>query len=115
MTNNMRSLNRLGGILVLSLMCITHVRLDAAETTATVTDGLLLSVEGYRKNYHDYPVSTEYPSLSLANLGDTFNVLDRFSLSCGPDPSLCRACGWFLWRPASPRARPRGLSCGLSS
>jgi hypothetical protein len=44
--------------------------------TYTVADGLLLSVEGYRKNYHAYPVSTEYPSLSLANLGDTFNVLE---------------------------------------
>jgi hypothetical protein len=42
----------------------------------TVADGLVLSVEGYRKNYRDYPVSTEYPSLSLANLGDTFNVLE---------------------------------------
>ncbi|MGH9202436.1 MAG: TonB-dependent receptor plug domain-containing protein, partial [Vicinamibacterales bacterium] len=42
----------------------------------TFGDGLLLSVEGYRKNYHDYPVSTDFPSLSLANLGDTFNVLE---------------------------------------
>jgi len=41
-----------------------------------VADGLLLSVEGYRKNYRDYPVSTDYPSLSLANLGDSFNVLE---------------------------------------
>ena len=42
----------------------------------TLGAGLVLSVETYRKNYHDYPVSTEYPSLSLANLGDTFNVLE---------------------------------------
>jgi hypothetical protein len=42
----------------------------------TVADGLLMTVEGYRKNYRDYPVATEYPSLSLANLGDTFNVLE---------------------------------------
>ena len=32
------------------------------------------TVEAYRKNYRDYPAATEYPSLSLANLGDTFNV-----------------------------------------
>jgi len=30
------------------------------------------SIEGYQKNYRDYPVSTEYPSLSLANMVDTF-------------------------------------------
>ncbi|HYU80265.1 MAG TPA: TonB-dependent receptor, partial [Vicinamibacterales bacterium] len=42
----------------------------------TLAGGLVLSVETYRKNYHDYPVSREYPSLSLANLGDTFNVLE---------------------------------------
>src|ERR671925_152540 len=49
----------------------------------TLADGVL-SVETYRKNYHDYPVSTEYPSLSLANLGDTFNVLESlFPLTRG--------------------------------
>jgi outer membrane receptor protein involved in Fe transport len=42
----------------------------------TLVDGLVFSVEAYRKNYRDYPVSTEYPTLSLANLGDTFNVLE---------------------------------------
>lgn len=40
----------------------------------TLAAGLLLSIEGYRKNYRDYPVSTDYPSLSLANLGDSFNA-----------------------------------------
>jgi hypothetical protein len=30
-----------------------------------------IGIEGYRKNYRDYPVSTEYPSLSLANMVDT--------------------------------------------
>ena len=35
---------------------------------------LRLSVEGYRKNYKDYPVATQFPTLSLANVGDTFNV-----------------------------------------
>src|SRR5262249_43500933 len=44
--------------------------------TYTASDRLSVSLEGYRKNYHDYPVSTEYPTLSLANLGDTFNVLE---------------------------------------
>lgn len=31
------------------------------------------TVELYRKNYHDYPVSAQFPTLSLANLGDTFD------------------------------------------
>jgi outer membrane receptor protein involved in Fe transport len=33
-------------------------------------------VEVYRKNYADYPVSITLPELSLANVGDTFNVRD---------------------------------------
>ena len=33
-------------------------------------------VEVYRKAYDDYPVSTDFPALSLANVGDTFNVRD---------------------------------------
>ena len=50
----------------------------------TVADGLLMSVEGYRKNYHAYPVSKDYPSLSLANLGTFSNVLaSLFPLTSG--------------------------------
>jgi hypothetical protein len=33
-----------------------------------------MTAEAYRKDYEHYPVATEYPSLSLANIGDTFNV-----------------------------------------
>ncbi|MBV8672673.1 MAG: TonB-dependent receptor [Acidobacteriaceae bacterium] len=35
-------------------------------------DRTRLTIEGYQKNYRDYPVSTEYRSLSLANMVDTF-------------------------------------------
>ncbi len=45
-----------------------------AGVSYQATSTLKMSVEGYRKNYRDYPVAVEYPSLSLANLGDTFNV-----------------------------------------
>lgn len=31
-----------------------------------------VSVEAYRKRYTDYPVATNYPQLSLANIADTF-------------------------------------------
>lgn len=40
----------------------------------TVSPTLRVTLEAYRKNYKDYPVSTQYPSLSLANIGDTFNI-----------------------------------------
>ncbi|MCW5966530.1 MAG: TonB-dependent receptor, partial [Bryobacterales bacterium] len=35
---------------------------------------LRFTVEGYAKQYKDYPTALEYPSLSLANVGDTFDV-----------------------------------------
>jgi len=41
-----------------------------------VDDLTRLLVEVYRKDYADYPVSTTLPQLSLANIGDTFNVRD---------------------------------------
>lgn len=37
-------------------------------------DGWRITVEAYRKAYRDYPVAADYPSLSLADIGDTFNV-----------------------------------------
>ncbi|MDA1184792.1 MAG: TonB-dependent receptor [Acidobacteria bacterium] len=35
---------------------------------------LRVTVEAYRKTYSDYPVASNLPTLSLANIGDTFNV-----------------------------------------
>jgi outer membrane cobalamin receptor len=40
------------------------------------SSSLRVSLEAYRKNCKDYPVATQFPTLSLANLGDTFNVRD---------------------------------------
>ena len=37
-------------------------------------NGVLATVEAYRKNYKDYPVASQFPTLSLANVGDTFDV-----------------------------------------
>lgn len=39
-----------------------------------LSDTLRATVEVYRKDYRDYPVSLEFPALSLANTGDTFAV-----------------------------------------
>lgn len=33
-----------------------------------------ITIEGYHKRYSSYPVARDYPELSLANLGDTFNT-----------------------------------------
>lgn len=40
------------------------------------SDTLRMTAEVFAKNYSTYPVSTDYPSLSLANTGDTFAVSD---------------------------------------
>jgi hypothetical protein len=48
--------------------------------SAQLTAGVLLAdnsrfrmtIEAYNKNYTDYPVATNYPQLSLANIADTF-------------------------------------------
>ena len=40
----------------------------------TPGDDWRVTVEGYYKDYDSYAVATDYPSLSLANVGDTFNV-----------------------------------------
>lgn len=39
-----------------------------------ISPTLRFTVEGYAKQYKDYPTALEYPSLSLANVGDTFDV-----------------------------------------
>jgi hypothetical protein len=50
----------------------------------TVAGGWDVTLEAYLKHYRAYPVATEYPSLSLANLGDTFNVQEvLFPLTSG--------------------------------
>jgi len=39
-----------------------------------LTDTLRFTVEGYWKQYADYPVAVEYPALSVANIGNTFDT-----------------------------------------
>jgi deoxyribodipyrimidine photo-lyase len=41
-----------------------------------VSETTRVTVETYRKVYRDYPVSSQIPSLSLANVGDTFAIRD---------------------------------------
>lgn len=53
-----------------------------------------IGIESYRKNYSDYPVSTEYPSLSLANMVDTLGQQ-------------------FIWIPMTSRGRGRAYGMSL--
>jgi outer membrane receptor protein involved in Fe transport len=39
-----------------------------------ISPTLRLTAEVYQKDYKDYPVSSQFPTLSLANVGDTFDV-----------------------------------------
>lgn len=41
-----------------------------------VNPAFRVTVEGYRKDYKDYPVSTQFPALTLAAVGDTFAIAD---------------------------------------
>jgi hypothetical protein len=47
--------------------------------------GLLVSAEVYRKWYRSYPVSLEYPQLTLANHGSEFNTSDLLLLPMSSD------------------------------
>lgn len=51
---------------------------DHAVAGISLSDGrsARMTVEGYVKRYHRYPVSSTVPQLSLANVGDTFAVRD---------------------------------------
>jgi hypothetical protein len=42
--------------------------------TYVVNPNLRVTLEGYRKQYRDYPVSLQFPQLTLAGIGDTFDV-----------------------------------------
>jgi len=55
---------------------IDPLRADHYVTGVVFTpdSSLRISGEAFYKQYRDYPVSTEYPPLTLANIGDTFDV-----------------------------------------
>ncbi len=47
-----------------------------AGLSYVVSPTLRFTLEGYQKEYKDYPVSLQWPQVSLANVGDTFAVRD---------------------------------------
>jgi uncharacterized protein YbjT (DUF2867 family)/ligand-binding SRPBCC domain-containing protein len=67
-----------------------------------------ISVEAYRKNYRDYPVSSQIPSLSLANVGDTFALREiLFPMVSAGDGSVS-GIEASVERPARPGSRWNG-------
>lgn len=57
---------------------LSPIRADHYVTgfSYVASDTLRMTVETFAKNYASYPVAIGYPSLSLANTGDTFNISD---------------------------------------
>jgi hypothetical protein len=55
---------------------LSPMRADQAIASLrwTPRSDLLFSVEGFDKRYADYPVSRDYPMLSVANTGDDFGI-----------------------------------------
>jgi hypothetical protein len=56
-----------------TLKPIRSRQLTAGVTLADNTRARI-TLEAYQKNYSDYPVATNYPQLSLANIADTFGT-----------------------------------------
>jgi hypothetical protein len=55
---------------------IDPLRADHYVTGIVFSPGnsLRVTAEAYLKEYRDYPVATQYPQVTLANIGDTFDV-----------------------------------------
>ncbi|MBL8173363.1 MAG: TonB-dependent receptor [Bryobacterales bacterium] len=64
--------------------------------TYIASSTLRFTVEGYVKNYKDYPVALQFPSLSLANLGDTFNVRETLFPLTSAGRGRVRGVEFFL-------------------
>ena len=67
-----------------------------------------LSIEAYRKNYRDYPVSTQIPSLSLANVGDTFAIRDTLFPMTSSGRGTATGIEAYVERKAGPASRWNG-------
>ena len=67
-----------------------------------------ITAEVYRKRYRDYPVSTQIPSLSLANVGDTFAVRDVLFPMRSAGRGTVTGLELFAERRAHPGARWHG-------
>jgi hypothetical protein len=69
------------------------------------SDRTRVTVEAYRKEYADYPVSTQVAALSLANIGDTFAVRDVLFPMESAGTGRATGIELFAERKAAPGAR----------
>ena len=67
-----------------------------------------LTVEAYRKNYRDYPVSSQIGPLSLANVGDTFAVRDTLFPMVSGGRGEATGVEFFVERRPDARSRWHG-------
>ncbi len=84
---------------------LTPFRADHWVTgfTYVASSTLRFTVEGYAKDYKDYPVALQFPSLSLANLGDTFNVRDTLFPLASAGRGRVRGVEFFVEKKFSER------------
>ncbi len=62
----------------------------------TPQPGLRTTVEVYRKTYRDYPVAASLPTVSLANIGDTFDVREILFPLVSSGRGRATGVEWFL-------------------
>ena len=61
-----------------------------------LSDSLRMTVETFAKTYASYPVALQFPSLSLANTGDTFSVRDLLFPMTSAGRGRVRGVEFFL-------------------
>lgn len=64
--------------------------------TYLASDTLRFTVEAYAKDYRDYPAATQFPQLSLANVGDTFATRDILFPMTGAGRGRVRGIEFFV-------------------
>ena len=58
--------------------------------------GLRVTAEAYRKTYSKYPVASDLPTVSLANIGDTFNVREILFPLTSAGEGYSEGVEWFV-------------------
>ena len=58
--------------------------------------GLRVTAEAYRKTYSKYPVASDLPAVSLANIGDTFNVREILFPLTSAGEGYSEGVEWFV-------------------
>ena len=62
-----------------------------------------ITIEGYIKEYEDYPVSTQFPSLTLANTGDDFGVAELLFPLSSEGSGISRGMEFYIQKKLTDR------------